>query len=581
MNNNAISSISTATATRVNANNTALNGIPLSVNNIGNAGLLFTEEYNQRTAVGGEAIRDSYYATNSSGTKTEYARISTNVNTALAGSEAGTMNIQIKTPSGVGNFLSLNGSTSTINPQVSIEMGNRFITNCSSITTPNASNYAPQKIDYLTGNTSTPFQISLDANQRQVYINCGVPDSFTVLQNGTVSQTVVSTCGMNWNTIGYTVIGTQEGYIFYTGDSGNTWNQYSYQFQDSFSVGAYIRQILQNGSQIIVVGDFTKDNAGNTFNYCAVINTDFTNQPFPYTWTNTGTIGFNAPVYCVELAYGYTYFGGQFTSDSGGSVLVSRFACVDSGNYLFPVDNNNNNGFDGDVYAIRNDSSQNNGNIFVGGQFNTFYFASGSSVSAQNLIVWNCQTGTPYATNTYYTPIGLSSGTVRTMEQYSIFVLVGGDFNVGFGYTPYALKFDWNGAGYNITNWDFFPNYPVKQIYNSPNANHIYTVSNQEVWKDSTNLGASPSGSWNFVLYNQFGSGQDWFIPNVSLNPWLVYYYNTSDAITITLNNPVVWNGTTYTNYILLSTKGHSIELIWNNSSNVWYVIGYTLASFS
>ena len=90
------------------------------------------------------------------------------------------------------------------------------------------------------------------------------------------------------------------------------------------------------------------------------------------------------------------------------------------------------------------------------------------------------------------------------MEQNSNFVLVGGDFTPGFGYSAYALKFDWNGIGYNITNWDFFPNYPVKQIYNSPNANHIYTVSNQEVWKDSTNLGASPSGSWNCVLFNQF-----------------------------------------------------------------------------
>lgn len=57
-----------------------------------------------------------------------------------------------------------------------IDMSGNTITNAITISTPNLSYYAPQKVEFLTGDTSTPVGPK-DVNQRQVYVNATNPNS--------------------------------------------------------------------------------------------------------------------------------------------------------------------------------------------------------------------------------------------------------------------------------------------------------------------------------------------------------------------------------------------------------------------
>jgi hypothetical protein len=51
-----------------------------------------------------------------------------------------------------------------------------------------------------------------------------------------------------------------------------------------------------------------------------------------------------------------------------------------------------------------------------------------------------------------------------------------------------------------------------------------------------------------------------------------MYYWNTSDVISIALSNSLVApNGTTYTNNLVLNAKGSNAELVWSGS--YWYVL--------
>ena len=98
-------------------------------------------------------------------------------------------------------------------------------------------------------------------------------------------------------------------------------------------------------------------------------------------------------------------------------------------------------------------------------------------------------------------------------------------------------------------------------------------------WADS-NGGLYLNG--NFLTNAPFSSTWSWigdaenygyFSTNSSSqNPITMYYWNTSDTINIALNNPLVaTNGTTYTNNLILGTKGSNAELVWNGSE--WYIL--------
>ena len=51
-----------------------------------------------------------------------------------------------------------------------------------------------------------------------------------------------------------------------------------------------------------------------------------------------------------------------------------------------------------------------------------------------------------------------------------------------------------------------------------------------------------------------------------------MYYWNTSDAINIALNNSLVNpSGTTYNGNLILGVRGSTAELVWSGSA--WYVL--------
>ena len=543
------------------------------------ASLLYEERYNQRYGITGPggitAFRQSYYSkVLTPNIKKEYAQINITTPTVSTVNNATcTLDYHVTENSVLTKYFSISSSTATNSFFRTLNMNSYGITNATSITTPNASNYAPQKVEFLTGNTSTPAGAK-DSNQRQVYFNAGVADSFLTI-SGSISPFSAPTCAENDNYNGITIIGTQDGYIFYTNDSGNTWTQYPYQFNGKITKIYHI-----GGGTNIIVGEFTNCDI-QPVNYACYIN-NWSNYAQPYTWSNTGTIGFNAQVTCIEIINNWIYFGGYFTYDSGFSLNVQYIAIYDNfTNTLFAVDNSSGYGFNSPVLAMKNDSS-NNGYLIIGGQFNYFNYGSGG-VSCSFLMYWNVSGSGGYSTSSANSLVYLDNYP-QTITQKDQYVLIGGGFSTApAGSSQYAFKTFWDGINYQYENYYYNPTSDVRLIYNSPNANNIYTGEGGSglMYKDTTLLGSCPSGVWNVVIYNQFSSTIDWFgVSGSAPNPYPLYYFFTSDFIQIFINNSVVFQGQTYTNYIYFTQIGQSVELLWDASNARWFVVGYTTAGF-
>jgi hypothetical protein len=569
---------STITDYNITINNSVGTGLStslLSLNQTNTNGILYTEKYNQKTAGSGTTILESYYAKTGTIAKLEYARTSVNTPVSTNPAAATSQYTIAVTQGGVmTNYLSCNSNNQSVDCYKTLNMSTQSITNIVSASTINSSYLAPQKVEFLTSNSSTPTG-TIDANQRQVYINNGVADSFKTI-NGSISPWSIPTCAENDNILGITMVGTQDGHIFYTSDSGNTWTQYPFQFNGR------INQILHiGGGMNIIVGQFTQCDI-QLVNYACYIN-NWSNYAQPYQWSNYPTSnGFNNHVNCVEQLNGYLYFGGNFTGDNNNTVSTPYLAIRDTGGSLYSVDVSYA-GVNNVVNCIKNDTN-NSGHLIIGGQFTSFTYASGN-YTCYYLIYWNVGSSGGYTTSSSASIYSLNNYPL-TISQLNSDVLVGGLFtNALGGSSQYAFKMSWNGSSYSFVDWFYNPSYPINIIYNSPNNNHIYSAENggsYALWKDGNLLGNSPSGAWSVVIYNQFSSGIDWFATTSgSSDPYPFYYFYSSDNIVVSLNNPVWYDGTQYLINFQLSSKGRSVELIWNTTDNCWYVIGYTLAIFS
>ena len=94
---------------------------------------------------------------------------------------------------------------------------------------------------------------------------------------------------------------------------------------------------------------------------------------------------------------------------------------------------------------------------------------------------------------------------------------------------------------------------------------------NSSLYKDGNLLIDAPfSAKWSWISDKE--NSNLFSTDSSSQNPITMYYWNTSDAINIALNNPVQ-STTTYTGAILLADVVSNIELIWNAAANNWYIL--------
>ena len=109
VNNSVTGANATLTQSNLTINATGLSGLPsLTLNQSGvGVGNLTEEFYNQRTAQVGEFNRMSFYAKNSAGAKTEYARFHQNAPVVTSGSVRGRIDFAVQTGSGLTDYLIL------------------------------------------------------------------------------------------------------------------------------------------------------------------------------------------------------------------------------------------------------------------------------------------------------------------------------------------------------------------------------------------------------------------------------------------------------------------------------------------
>ena len=588
----------TGTGGKINISNALGTGTAaslLTLNQTAATGLLYKAEYNKKTPAATEAFRQSFYADTGTATDIEHARVHIdNIDFSSQGLATASYNIELLQSGNMTPYLSCNSSTNYVESFKPINMNTNGFIGITDATTILGSKLAPQKVEFLTADTATPTPTNtIDLDQRQVYVNTGVPYSWATIV-GSISPFNNITCAENDTDNNYTLCGTDNGNIFYSGDSGATWTQYGYSFQGQIKQLKFI-----TGYGVVVVGDFYYgDPATAQYGYVARIN-NWSSAPLQYQWGNGGGVGFNNNVNCVEI-YGsyYLYFGGEFTADASGALNLPYFSiCDTANNYIYSVDNLGltSTGVNGVVYAIKQDMP-NTGRYLLGGNFTQFEYYGGI-VPCNNLIEFVMSGYTTSGTPDSIVPC---NNVVRVISQQGSGgnILVGGDFTSNLPSQPYNYAFNlvYTGGTPSYYQVDYLnptilvPNFPVNIIYNEPSTSNILTAQNggdMEIYYNNGFYGnaVSLSGTpkWNSIIKN-LQSGVIW-VSNFTgtSNPHPFYYQVISQVITITISPPqVVWyNGSGYSGTIILGAKGVSIELVWNITDSAWYVVGYTLATFT
>jgi hypothetical protein len=602
MNTNAISNISTATAktslvvdnavTGANAtltqsnltiNATGLSGLPsLTLNQSGvGSGLLTEEFYNQRTAQTGEFNRMSFYAKNSAGTKTEYARIHQNAPVFTAGAVKGRIDFAVGNGSGLQDYLSLNANTGHVDILNSdLHLNANDIVSVSSITTPLNNQYSKEQVVYLTANATAPVA-SVESNLRYTAFSLGKTATWEqaplVTPTGFVSGVENITASFDsWD--GKFWVGTDIGNIYYSSDGGASWT-----LQGSYG-GGRIRVFCpyQSNTSMAVGGDFT----GFGYNYLVGIqNTGYSS--FDITSGNTGM---NAPVYALydNPANSCLYIGGAFTDYfglSGG--IYPKWITLDyntSSFYSFSA-TSSNGFFGGDVLSISKDTANSN-YIIVGGSFTNLQ-ANGTSQTIPYIFTYITSNGYDL---TGFFGIGASlNAPVSSVISYSSGILVGGSFTNPLFYPSwtdnYGIYIVWNGSSWDLNNYIFSPSFPINFIKLIPTTGVYYTNEGNYIRADTTQyVPALPpfASSWECVAYN--GSNTLFATNNQVSAGFLFYYYDQNVGITINGGGNTFrsTSGSGFTN-CLLTNINSAVEMIWNSSIGIgaWFVISQEGCSFS
>ncbi len=575
MNTNAISNISTATAKTslvvnnsvagqnstltdksLTVNNATLNGVPLSINNLNNAGLLFTEEYNQRTAQTGETIRNSYYAKNSAGTKTEYSRIHINTPAITAGSERGRMDFVVKDAGGLTDYIRLTGNTGQIDAYKTLHMNSNNIINCPAITTTLNNQYQKTETQFLSGSTSiyTNVEDKLQLN----YINTGVPDAWTAFTGFTLPNSDVVLCGCMYS--GSYYIGTSLGKIYYFNDATNI-------YDTGLQLNGSVFCMKEYNFSLYFGGSFTYDNTTSTsYGYLGYISSG---TAYPTYFSNWGAYGFNNIVRTLETYGGYLYIGGDFTYDANFSNPINQICIFDFGTGSgLQLDSAGAYGFNGNVYGIKYDP--NNSWLVFCGAFTNVNTSLGN-YSNYGLIALNMSGNFVTAVDNFS---GFSnSGAVNCIEIYGSNVVIGGNATMS-----YIQSWYWNGSQYQnsgSTPWGITPSNDVNLMLYTGTYLYVATSgATVDLYRNATNLGvALGSTAYSSLHFIPFFPYDVFSLNTSSTIPF--YYYNQSDSIVVSLSSsyPVVSNGTEYNTSIILPNNGSSIALVWSLSQSKYYAL--------
>jgi hypothetical protein len=561
----------TLTPQNITITNSGLSNTPVLTLNSGTGNAIIYEEmYNQRTAQTGEFNRMGFYAKNSAGTKTEYARFHTNAPTITAGGENGRIDLAVRRSGAITDFLSLNGSANQVNCLRTLDMNSNQINNIFNANTTFFSTLAPQKVSYLTANDSTP--TSNDPNMRQLYINTGVPPSLQSVGTAPLGSWSPISASATYN--GNTYVGTTDGQIYYTNDPNGSW------FNLGVLLNGQINCFKEFNGDLYFGGAFTSDfNTSTTYNNIGRI----TNTPaiVPITWSNIGQTGLNNQVLCFETYNNYLYIGGAFTQDGGNINTYNFLAIVDTTNNIYNTNNTSTDGFNNYVRTITNDTGSNR--FIIGGDFSTF--TTGGSSFTQNYYTHiDFDSSTSYNVFGFFTlnPSLSSSVNVSVKDTNTNAIILGGSFT-STGYTDYMFEMLWNGSTYQPQNFSYTsPSTSPSFLTRSLGTSYIYwgqsnILYSSQGWSQTSPVG----GSFSTAVYSAWNA--DNFATNSSSqNPVVLYFRNTSNSINITLNSTLwVQGGASASTAINLANKGNSCELIWNANSAEWYLVSNNGATFS
>jgi hypothetical protein len=540
-------------------------------------GLTIVQEvYNQKTAAAGTSIYDFFCnAKNSIATKVQYANINVLTPSIISTSSRGAMTFGIRdslAPNSI--YLQLDGLNSRVfiprklAMQNSILMNSNIIYNCPEITTPLGNKYTPQLVQYL--NTNGTFTATGENNMRQVLICTNSSSSVWVnsgvnIFNGSFSEDTTASALFN----GAWWVGTAQGNLYYTYDSGNTWSIWS-------NVGGPILVLYPfNGGNNLAVGGSFNSPYRNAFYLDTILNAnDFTN----------GDGGFDAEVYtfCENTSSSFLYIGGRFQYTINYNYFSPYWWNWDYGMNIGYIWNNGaSSGFNGNVRTIALDS--NSGLIIAGGDFTDF---KGTGIS--HLVSF--QLSGPNL-GLYYSFSFNPDGVVNSVVIASTGVFVGGNFSNSSGVsscnTNYGFYANWNGSSsWDLFDYPFFsPSSYIRKIYNFvPTTGPYYTIIDNLTTDDLyENTGLSPtitlppipSGSrWLDIFFN--GSITTFATDAQSSVGFPFYVLSPGGGVIVDLSSTgavVVYNGTEYSNSIILTGLGATCETFYDISVNKWYVM--------
>jgi hypothetical protein len=557
----------------------------ISLNQTGTAGGVLVEEiYNQRSATFGEFNRMSFFAKSSTGAKLEYSRILQTASVITAGNTRGRLDFAVNNGSSVSNYLTLDGNAQSIGLGATLDCNNHSITEIASASTNNGFQIGSQEVNFLTGNSSTPAGTK-DSNLRAVYVNTGVPDTLEPVAGTFPSVWGNILCSATWNNIygNKFWVGTNTGKLYWTNNSGTTWNEPT---NGAYIFNGEIRCMVVFNGNLWFGGDFTIESLTG-LNYTRIAYFDSNENLQQAIWNGLGSNGVNDYVNTMVIQYpsgNYLYFGGRFTTDSGGILGVNKLAIVDTGLNLSDTDGQtsglNGNGFFGNFISQIEINDVYPDNMAVCGDFSSFISNSqGSLIPCDNFCIWRFSANASNAPAQYP---NFQGGI--TLNSYSLSVMrSGGNFYIGGNFTntqevltgnplPYFVSIIYNGSswGQDTNPYNFVASNPInKQLH--PNIGGFWWADiGGGLYFNGNLLTNAPFGYWSWIGDVE---NPNFFSTNsVSQNPITMYYWYTSNVINVALTAPLIApNETTYTGNIILNAIGSTIELVW--SGVYWYVL--------
>jgi hypothetical protein len=560
---------------KITINNGTLNAIPLSINNIGNNGINYVEMYNQRTAITGEANRQSYYGKNSIGSKIEYARIHQKAPIVTSGSERGRFDCAVK-ETGIVDYIRLNGSTSTIDMFKQTNFHNNLVYNVSNITSNAGFPYRTIQNVVCNAPTAT-IQPPNNMGEQLFVFSEGITNlSSSYLDpspNLTVTPSSDNNCCSNILFNGYIILGN--GNDVYYWDNISSWILI-------YSFDAKVRCMeIHTDGYLYIGGDFTYDSTITTqFNYIARM--DSLLNVSPISWTNRASdIGFNDVVFALKsdgFSGSYLYAGGKFTS-TGLSFTYNlySFACIETSNMdLYAIDDNSGgvNGFNGYVLTISTLFDR----IFIGGQF-TSQSASQSGVQNTYNITYGCVWySNGYTSNNAieFDFIDTNASSINNVVYTSAsdfgtgMIYLGGDFT-GLNSFDYIANFSYGDLTIIFSPTTFTAScYSIIFTYNK-----LFALENNgNLWE--LNVVATLTNSYPNQTLSVCYDGT--YFQFFSIETSNVTAYTTSTTIDLTSLSLSVYNaGTLYNNNIVLSGAGaylYGVGMLPNAfSGNLYFVI--------